>query len=32
VTGQQQAAQAWVAGGQLIISAQGKGLTLTRET
>lgn len=31
VIGQQQAARAWVAGGQLIISVQGKGLTLTRE-
>ena len=31
VTGQQQAAEAWVAGGQLIISVQDKGLTLTRK-
>jgi hypothetical protein len=31
VTGQPQSAQAWVSGNQLIISAEGKGLTLTRE-
>ncbi len=31
VTGQEQAVEAWVAGDRLTISAEGKGLTLTRQ-
>jgi hypothetical protein len=32
ITGREQTADAWVAGNQLTISAQGTGLTLTRES